>query len=80
MANQFNNNISNPKDVELEATITRAIRSMGEHIHVSVSGGHVTLSGTADDYSTKRDIVGFIRNVSGVHEVTNNIRVAPIAD
>lgn len=76
MANLFNQNISDPKDVELEATISRVVRNMGEHIHVSSKGGHVTLSGTVDDFSAKRDIVSAAKNVSGVHEVTANIRVA----
>jgi len=75
MADPF---VSDPKDVELEATISRTVRNIGEHIHVSSRGGHVTLSGTVDDFSTKRDIVAAARNVSGVHEVTNNIRVAPV--
>lgn len=77
MANPY---ISDPKDVELEATINRAIREMGVGIHVSVKGGHVTVSGTADDYETKRDIIAAVRSVPGVHEITNNIRVAPVAD
>ena len=77
MANPY---ISDPKDVELEATISRAVRGMGSHIHVSVKAGHVFLSGTADDFSTKRDIVSQVRGVQGVHELTNNIRVAPFAD
>lgn len=77
MANPF---ISDPKDVELEATLSRAVRGMGEHIHVSVRGGHVNLSGTVEDYSVKRDIMASIRNVPGVHDVSNNIRVAHIFD
>lgn len=77
MANQF---ISDPKDVELEEAVNREIRQLGFHMHVTARGGHVTVSGTADDYETKRQIVSVVRSVSGVHEVTNNIRVAPIAD
>lgn len=73
MENQF---VSNPKDVELEATISRSVRGMGQHIHVSVRGGHVFLSGTADDFGTKRDIVAQVRGIQGVRELTNNIRVA----
>lgn len=70
-----NQKVSDPKDVELEATISRSIRSMGNGIHVSVHGGHVSLSGMVDDYSTKRGIMSMVRGYSGVHEVTNNIRV-----
>ncbi|HUO58230.1 MAG TPA: BON domain-containing protein [bacterium] len=77
MANPF---VSDPKDVELEATISRSIRGMAEHLHVSVRGGHVTVSGTADDYETKRDIMSAVKEVPGVHEVTNNIRVARVAE
>jgi len=72
--------MSDPKDVELEESISRAVRSMGFHIHVSARGGHVTVSGTADDFESKRDIISAVRSVPGVHEVTNNIRVAPIGD
>ncbi len=71
---------SDPKDVELEAAISRAVRSMGVGIHVSVHGGHVTVSGMADDFATKRDILSTVRSLPGVHEVTNNIRVVPVAD
>lgn len=77
MANQY---ISDPKDVELEEAVSRAVRAMGFHIHVSAKGGHVTVSGTADDFESKRDILGAVRSVSGVRDVTNNIRVAPIGD
>lgn len=70
-----NQKVSDPKDVELEATISRSIRSMGNGIHVSVHGGHASLSGMVDDYDTKRSIMSTVRGFSGVHEVTNNIRV-----
>lgn len=71
---------SDPKDVELEQAIIREIREMGEHMHVSVRGGHATVSGTADDFETKREIISVVQGISGVHQVTNNIRVARIAD
>jgi osmotically-inducible protein OsmY len=77
MADPF---VSDPKDVELEESISRSVRGMGSHMHVSVRGGHVTVSGTADDYETKREILSAVRSVPGVHEVTNNIRVARTAD
>ena len=77
MANPY---ISDPKDVELEEAVNRAVREMGAHMHVSARGGHVTVSGTADDFETKRDIISVVRSVSGVREVTNNIRVARVAD
>ncbi len=68
---------SNPKDVEMEAEILRSIRSMGNNLRVSAKGGHVTLSGTADEYSIKREIVSSVKGMPGVREVTNNIKVAP---
>ena len=75
-----NQRVSDPKDVELEAMISRSIRGMGSGIHVSVHGGHVSLSGMADDYATKRSILSTVRGYSGVHDVSNNIRVVRIAD
>ena len=72
--------LSDPKDVELEQAIIRQIREMGEHLHVTARGGHVTVSGTADDFETKRDILSVVQTTPGVHQVTNNIRVARIAD
>ena len=71
---------SDPKDVELESMISRAIRNLGVGIHISVRGSHVTVSGTADDFETKRDIMAIVKDMSGMREVTNNIRVARVAD
>ena len=76
MADPF---LTDPRDVELEEAVTRSIREMGFHIHVSVRGGTVTVSGTADDFATKRDIISAVRSVPGVHKVVNYLRVAPIA-
>jgi hypothetical protein len=80
MADSYNNNLSDPKDVELEAAISRAVRSMGIGIHVSARSGHVTLSGVVDDFETKRSISSVVHGVGGVHEIVNNIRVARVAD
>ena len=80
MADSFNNNISDPKDVELEAAISRVVRNMGVGIHVSVRGGHVTLSGVVDDFETKREISSVVHGVGGVHDIVNSIRVARVAD
>jgi osmotically-inducible protein OsmY len=71
---------SDPQDVELENLIIRRIRDMGADIHVHVKGGHVSLSGIADNYSDKRDIVAIVKDIGGVRDVTSDIRVAPIAD
>jgi len=73
MANQWT---SDPKDVELEAVIAREVRGLCPNIRVSVRGGHATLSGTVEDFGDKRDVSNAVRDVAGVREVTNNIRVA----
>ena len=65
-----------PKDVELEAVVAREVRPFCSNAHVSVKGGHVTLSGVAQDYDDKRDALNAARHVAGVREVTNYIRVA----
>lgn len=67
---------SDPKDVELEAVVARRIRSFCSNVHVSVRGGHVTLSGVVEDYGDKRDASNVVRQIAGVHDVTNDIRVA----
>ena len=77
MANPY---VSDPKDVELEATISRAVRGMGLGIHVSVKAGHVSLGGVVDDFETKRDISSVVHNVAGGHPIINYIRVARTAD
>lgn len=77
MANPY---ISDPKDVELEAAVSRAVRNLGVGVHVSVRGGHITVSGIVDDYETKRDIMAVVRDVAGGHSITNNTRVARVAD
>jgi len=66
---------SDPKDVELENNISRSIRHMAKGVRIHVRGGHVTVSGMVDDFSTKRSISSTIMAVGGVREVTNNIRV-----
>ncbi len=67
---------SDPKDVELEAVVAREIRPFCSNAHVSARGGHVTLSGTAEDFEDKRAAFSAAQHVAGVHDVTNNIRVA----
>jgi osmotically-inducible protein OsmY len=68
---------SNPNDVKLEADIYRSIHDMGSAMHVSVDGGHVTLSGSAEDFLSKREIVSAVRSMPFVRKITNNIKVAP---
>ncbi len=77
MANPY---ISDPKDVELEAAVSREVRGLGMGIRVSVKGGHITVSGTVDDFETKRDVMEVVRGVAGGRPITNNIRVARVAD
>ena len=71
---------SDPKDVEMEAAIARSIRNLGIGIHVTVKGKHVTLSGAVDDFETKRDVNSLVHDIAGGCEITNNIRVARVAD
>lgn len=75
-----NRNLSDPKDVEIEADISRAIRRRGIGIHVTVRGGEVSLSGVVDDFETKRGIESTVRGVAGGCTIHNNIRVARILD
>ncbi|MEO6818234.1 MAG: BON domain-containing protein [Ginsengibacter sp.] len=44
-------------------------------IEVSVIGGEVILSGTVYDKDTKRRAEDLAENITGVHDVTNNIKV-----
>ena len=67
--------VSDPKDVELEASIQRAIRRMGVGIHVSVRGRVITLSGLVDDFSTKREVASVVHGLAGTHEVRNALRI-----
>jgi osmotically-inducible protein OsmY len=73
-------NLSDPKDVELEASISRVIRHRGMGLHVSVRSGVIFLSGAVDDFETKRDIDSSVRSVAGGHTIHNNIRVARVTD
>jgi osmotically-inducible protein OsmY len=73
-----NRNLSDPKDVEMEADISRAIRRQGMGIHVTVRGGDVSLSGVVDDFETKRRIESAVHGVAGGCTIHNNIRVARI--
>lgn len=71
-----NRNLSDPKDVELEASIARVIRNRGVGIHVSVKGGAVSLSGSVEDFETKREIESLVRGVAGGFPIHNLIRVS----
>lgn len=69
---------SDPKDVELESLVARRIRDKLDNLHVTAKGGHVILSGTADEFEIKREVVEMVREIGGVREVTDNIKVVPI--
>ncbi len=71
---------SDPQEVQLEALIHSRIRQMGTDIHVHVKDGCVTLSGSADDYKTKREIDVLVRGIGGVRELVNKLVVASITD
>lgn len=65
-----------PKDVELANEISRHLRGLdlGE-LHVSVKGGHLTVSGTVEAFADKRRISSEIHGFAGIHEITNLIQV-----
>ncbi|HXL72476.1 MAG TPA: BON domain-containing protein [bacterium] len=66
---------ADPKEVELEAAISRQIGEMGTHLHVAMKNGVVTLSGIAEDYEEKRRIDSIVKELAGHHKVVNEIRV-----
>jgi hypothetical protein len=71
-------NTTDIRDVELETSIIRKVRSMGgDHVHVKVKAGKITLGGMADDFETKRAIVHYVQSLPGVFKVTNMIKVVP---
>ncbi|HET9870319.1 MAG TPA: BON domain-containing protein [bacterium] len=76
----LNFNQKDPRDVELETTVCRAVEGMAAGLHVNAQAGHVSLSGMVDDYSTKRDISAIVRDLAGVKTLSNGIRVTPIGD
>ena len=71
---------SNPKDVELENTIARALHGLASDLHVTALSGHITLTGKVDNFGAKRDIYLTAQSVAGVKVVSNQIMVTPIGD
>jgi osmotically-inducible protein OsmY len=67
---------SDPKDVELEALISRTFRAKGHDIRTTVDGGTVTLFGVVDDFDTKRFIDPEAQGIAGVRRLNSRIRVA----
>ncbi|HTA76744.1 MAG TPA: BON domain-containing protein [bacterium] len=66
---------SDPRDVEMEAHVHASLRGMGEHLHVKVRGGVVTLSGIAEDFEEKRQMDTAVKMIGGVRQVINQVRV-----
>jgi osmotically-inducible protein OsmY len=71
---------SDPKDVELENTVTRAVHGLAAEFHVSALAGHVTISGMVDDFGAKRDIFLVVQGVAGVKTISNKVKVTPIGE
>lgn len=71
---------SDPKDVEMELLIHGRLSGMGRHLHATVKGGVVTLTGAADDLEEKRDMETAVKMIGGVKQVINEVRVASIED
>lgn len=64
------------KDAELEAAISRTFRNMRlSHMKAKVKNGVVTLYGTVDDFTTKREVLSRVRSLHGVRKVTSQMRV-----
>lgn len=65
-----------PKDVELANKIGRHLShlNIGE-FHVSVKGGHLTVTGTVEDFADKRRVTSEIHGFGGIHEITNLVQV-----
>ena len=61
---------------EISDRLTDDHRVDATEISVQVSGGQVTLSGSVMDREQKRQAEDVVERVSGVREVTNNIRVS----
>jgi osmotically-inducible protein OsmY len=66
---------SDPKDVEMEALLSRKLRSRGNNIRVVVDAEHVSLFGSVDDFETKRIINMEAQGVAGFRKLNSFIRV-----
>jgi len=79
-AAMFNLKRSNSKDAELEAVISRAIRSIASDVPISAEAGHVILSGRVSDFAAKRKIDPLVQSVAGVNNLTNGMQIIPVVD
>jgi|GEM_PF-6677542 len=65
-----------PKDVEQANEISRHLQNLGiGDFHVSVKDGHVTVSGTVDNFADKRRTTREIQGFGGIHGITNLVKV-----
>ena len=65
-----------PKDIEKANEISRHLHNLDiGNLHVSVKGGHVTVSGTVENFADKRRINSEIQGFGGVHEIINLVKV-----
>ena len=71
---------SDANDVELEGVISRQIGEMGTHLHVQVTNGIVTVTGSAEDFEEKRRIDGVVKDLAGKNQVINKVRVISTED
>lgn len=61
---------------DIEAALARRVDAVAQHILVHVTGGDVTLSGTVTSWWQKELAREAAWNSSGVHHVTNELRIA----
>ena len=60
---------------EINEKLTQHPDINAEEIEVKVQNGEVTLTGTVEDRQTKRMIEDLVEDISGVHELHNQLRV-----
>lgn len=68
-----------PHDIEtgIKQALVRSAAVDADRVHVSASGGHVTLTGTVRSWAERRDAQAAAWRAKGVTAVTNEIVVAP---
>jgi osmotically-inducible protein OsmY len=67
-------------DADIGADVTRALElrsTIPESVRATVSDGHVTLTGTVDSPSQKRDAEEALQHLRGVRNILNHITLAP---
>ncbi len=66
------------KELALEVLLAHQLRGLGEHLHVAIKNDTVTLSGSAVNFTEKRDIETLVKEFAGHRKVSNHIRVVPV--